>query len=286
MRTASVNLINHLDSEGTTLARLWRVTRADGTVLRFTDNDRPIVFDGDTYRSDVSFTSSAVFMSSKLASAQSVSITVAMADDAINEADLRAGKYLKALSELMIVNYQSPADGVIKLFSGRFGAIEYSDKLRATIEVLPRSAAEAGIGSEVYSPTCRASLGDARCTIDLDSLKVAFTVDAVDPDGLTIDATEFVSIDDDRFALGFVKWLTGDNTGITSAVVRSSSTGNLTVASVPNTIQVGDTGEAFPGCDKLIKTCRDEFDNVVNFRGEPHVPQDSIYEIPTVRLRT
>jgi uncharacterized phage protein (TIGR02218 family) len=37
-------------------------------------------------------------------------------------------------------------------------------------------------------------------------------------------------------------------------------------------IQVGDTYEVHQGCDKYLATCRDVWNNVVNFRGEPHIP--------------
>lgn len=41
---------------------------------------------------------------------------------------------------------------------------------------------------------------------------------------------------------------------------------------LPNDIQVGDELRLYPGCDKTLATCRDKFDNVINFRGEPFVP--------------
>lgn len=40
---------------------------------------------------------------------------------------------------------------------------------------------------------------------------------------------------------------------------------------MPHPIQVGDTFEAVAGCDKLLSTCK-KFNNVINFRGFPHLP--------------
>ena len=34
----------------------------------------------------------------------------------------------------------------------------------------------------------------------------------------------------------------------------------------------GDTVRLEPGCDKLAATCREKFDNFLNFRGFPHIP--------------
>ena len=37
-------------------------------------------------------------------------------------------------------------------------------------------------------------------------------------------------------------------------------------------IVVGDAFTISAGCDKRFSTCRDRFDNAVNFRGFPHMP--------------
>lgn len=41
----------------------------------------------------------------------------------------------------------------------------------------------------------------------------------------------------------------------------------------PYQIQVGDNFEAIAGCDKTISTCKSKFNNIINFRGEPHIPR-------------
>jgi hypothetical protein len=42
---------------------------------------------------------------------------------------------------------------------------------------------------------------------------------------------------------------------------------------MPKDIQVGDKGYAYRGCHKRsLEDCRDIFDNIVNFRGEPYLP--------------
>lgn len=44
------------------------------------------------------------------------------------------------------------------------------------------------------------------------------------------------------------------------------------VLPMPNNVAVGDTFNAIAGCDKTIGTCVAKFNNAVNFRGEPYVP--------------
>ncbi len=275
MRTASAEYEEALAQETTTLALLWKVTRADGTILRFTDAVRPVEISGDgTYRADISFTSSAIFTSRTLSRGQNVTISVVMDDLGLRESDLRNRLYDNAVGEVSQVDYENPDFGVLKLFTGTFGTIKITDKKRATIEIQPTSGAVGAgrtIGGEKYSQTSRASLGDARCGVDIEALKVAFTVDSAS--GGSFVASELTQ-DAGHWAFGYVKWLTGANAGRINTVQNSDQdTTSAFLSATPfNPIEIGDTGEIFPGCDKLVTTCRDKFDNVNNMRAEPFVP--------------
>ena len=41
-------------------------------------------------------------------------------------------------------------------------------------------------------------------------------------------------------------------------------------------IKIGDRYIITAGCDKNIETCINKFDNAINFRGEPYIPQNSL----------
>ena len=66
----------------------------------------------------------------------------------------------------------------------------------------------------------------------------------------------------------------GANTGISVEVSSWNNATNVMRLALPmaRAIQVGDTYNAVAGCDGRLATCRDKFDNVVNFRGEPYQP--------------
>lgn len=273
MRGASSQFIAALSAETTKLARLWRVTRADGTVLRFTDAVKPVAVGAEVYRSDISFTTSAIFTSRSFANGQSVTVIVVMDDLGISEKDLRARLYDDAVGEVMLVHYDHPEYGTVSLFKGQFGTVKVTDKLRATIEIKPTSATGAaqGIAAEKYSATCRATLGDSRCKVDIEALKKSFTVDTASGGSVVT-----LELDDPAptWILGYVKWLTGDNAGTTSGVQSGDpDTKSIFLTSAPGQpVQPGDTGIIYPGCDKLNTTCRDKFNNLVNMRAEPTVP--------------
>ena len=60
MKMLSAALQAHLDSGATTLAWCWRIERADGAVLGFTDHDRELSFGGITYEPETGFAASEI----------------------------------------------------------------------------------------------------------------------------------------------------------------------------------------------------------------------------------
>lgn len=79
---------------------------------------------------------------------------------------------------------------------------------------------------------------------------------------------------DGWFELGAIKWLAGNNAGTYNQVrVWTQSTARVqTWSTAQKTVQVGDSLEIIPGCDKTFATCLAKFDNTINNRGENLLP--------------
>jgi len=91
---------------------------------------------------------------------------------------------------------------------------------------------------------------------------------------------------DDFWTFGLLTFTTGNNIGIGIEVKDYTlSTGAFELyTAMPFTVVSGDTYEVHAGCDKKLTTCKTKFDNVFNFRGEPHVPgQDHLFRYPDSR---
>lgn len=281
MRTPTGTLGTKLAADCTTICRLCTITRKDSTVIRITDHDVDVVYGGDTFVSDVGFTSSSV-LSAVRSGLQGVTLTLAAQDDSgrVSLGDINGGAYDEAQCQLIIVDYTNPDDGHMFLFGGEVRSVEVDNEQRLQIEIAGLLTADRDIEIEYYSSTCRADLGDSRCTFDIDSLKETYTVTAVNSRA-SFETSE-LNQDDEFWTLGVLHWLTGNNAGIAMEVRKSTKSDKSLQTWLPSpfSVQVGDTGEVWPGCDKSLSTCRDTYDNAVNFRGEPYLGADETSQGP------
>jgi uncharacterized phage protein (TIGR02218 family) len=188
---------------------------------------------------------------------------------------LRAGLYDKAEVRVYLVNWQATAERHF-LRVGHIGEVTREDgAFRAEVRGLAAELDQPQ--GRVFRHTCDADLGDSRCGIDLGDADFhgAGTV-AVVNDRRRFVVSGLDGFDADWFDRGRLSWTSGANVGL-AAEVKSH---RQTVAGVEielwqpaaRDIADGDGFSVTAGCDKLFGTCRRKFDNVVNFRGFPHMP--------------
>ncbi len=268
MKTLSTALKTHLAQEVTTLATCWKLTRRDGTVLGFTDHDQDIAFDGLTYEAATGFTPTAVESSAAL-NVDTLDIEGMLAAAHITEADLLAGRYDFAEIEVFLINYAAPQDGSMILRTGWLGEVRVQGgRFVAELRGLTQQLAQR-IG-ELYSPACRADLGDARCQVNLSGVTVTGTVGSASGNSQFTDETR--DEESGYFAGGVITFTSGGNAGLQMEIKAFTNGQFVLVLPMPYVISAGDDYEAVAGCDKTLATCVQRFDNAVNFRGEPHVP--------------
>ncbi len=277
MKSASTQLAAHIAGETTTLATCWKVTRKDGVVFGFTDFDRDLTIDGVVYEARTGYTRSAIQTISDL-SVDNLDIESAFDSEAITAADLRSGFWDNAEVLIFLVNWATLSQGKIVLKRGTIGQVEMKDTFfKAELRGLTQALSQQ-IG-ELYTPNCRADLGDTRCKVDLAALTVTSAVTAAeDRYGFTDTARTEA---DDYWTGGLITWTSGANTG-RKMEVRSYAAGLFELfLPMPSEIAAGDGYVVQPGCDKAFSTCCAKYHNAVNFRGEPHVPgTDAVLSYP------
>jgi uncharacterized phage protein (TIGR02218 family) len=275
MRTIHPELQARLDGGATRLCRCWRVRRRDGVALGFTDHDDDVVFEGVVHRASSGMDASALQAATGL-SVDNAQAVGALSDAAVSEEDIRAGRYDGAEVWHWLVDWERPELRVL-LFRGSFGEIRRAD---GAFEVELRGLAEAlnaPVGRSVLR-TCDRVLGDAKCGFDVTvpGFSGEGEVAAV---GSGLRATGLAGFADGWFRQGRLTWLSGANAGETATVMTDRLTADgsraLTLWRQPGSaVAVGDRFRIVAGCDKQAETCRAKFDNLLNFRGFPHLPGD------------
>lgn len=270
MKTVPAGLQDHLNEAVLKLAYCWKITRQDGVIKAFTNHAADLQIGGINYSSVQGFDASAIDNTADLA-VNGLDIFGSIDSEELTEADLQAGLYNYAEVLIFMVRYDNPAAGQVILRRGWLGEVSRSgNKFVAELRSLTDAYNQATM-CEIYTPTCRANLGDARCQLNLASYTHTGIVTAVtsrrtfNASGLT-QATGY-------FDFGVLTWTTGANTGLKAEI----KTWNLDdhefefFLPMPYEIAVDDEFSAHIGCNKTKEACK-ALGNYVNFRGEPDIP--------------
>ncbi|MCK0166885.1 DUF2163 domain-containing protein [Jannaschia sp. S6380] len=265
----------HLAAGGSTVCRAWVVERRDGQVFGFTDHDTPIRIDGVECRASSGLAAGALQAGTGLA-VDNAEAHGALSHDVIREEDLRAGRWDAAEVTAWLVNWEDTEMREI-LFQGSLGEISwgggmFSAELRGLAEALNR------VRGRVFQGRCDAVLGDGRCRKALGpSFVLETTVETVERDATYRFAThrEFAP---KWFERGRLEVLDGPAMGMSERVKmdRGAEDGRRITLwqALRCEVAAGTRVRLEAGCDKRAETCRLKFDNMLNFRGFPHIPGD------------
>lgn len=267
----------------TYLTRIWRLELLRGDVFYFTDANVPVTFGGNVYKHDPGIRVSAVQATIDGAS-DNAQIDLAASAEFLSKLQIRQGLLDLASFELSFVDWRDPdLYGEIPIFAGAVIDVGFNDKGKTEVQLDGSGGAgfENKIG-EFYSRLCRATLGDAKCTVDLESLRNEVLVNAVSADGYSLTCDQLAGFAYDAyFEFGKASFIVGENTSFSYEISKFDAvTGTLTLANTPRApVSPGDVLYAYPGCDKQMTTCRDRFANLLNHRAEPYALNSQTYII-------
>lgn len=288
-----------LKSQATTcrsqyLATCWRITWRDrNIVFRFTDHPLEIQLregtgpDTETYTPTDGVDSSARRRVAE-AEANNKELRGIVSSDAITVEDLRAGMFDGATVEEYIVDPRLAWAGFIEHASYIIQNVKF-DRGVWEAQIADRVALLARNSGSVWTPRCRVELFSAACGLDPDDYDISATINAVYDDWhLRVALTTSGDWGTDGWANdGTVIWLTGDNADLRDMIKEYDfDTSGFAFLKLYRPLrfapQVGDTMTLLPGCNKIAVgelsgsayegDCKEKFDNVINFQGEPYIP--------------
>ena len=275
MRQVPDALQAHLAGPATTLARCWRLTRADGIAMGFTDHDERLAFAGTVFEAATGLTAGEAEAELGLA-AGTQGIEGALSGQAISEGDLAAGRFDGARVEIFLVNWQAPEQHMLleiaELGEVKRGAGAFTAELRGLAGRLGRQR------GRYYRRRCDAALGDARCRVDLDVPAFSREGTVVREVGGAFDVAGLGVPSRTLFGRGRAEMLDGAAVGLRAEIaslgegIEPGETRVALLRPFAARISPGDRVRLRAGCDKSFATCRAVFGNGLNFRGFPHLP--------------
>lgn len=285
MRVWPAGLIDHLRTENPATAILWEIEKRDGTLIRGTEHDQDLEVpagpdangaDGDPFLASAQMSATQIHQTSDLAvdnmevTGQSPSDGNVIAD--VRVQDIEAGLLRQAAVRIWVVCWKDLTLGAGLAKQGFLGDIEYTSDRAYTTELrglLQRLQQNIG---RTYGVDCQVrDFGDAECTVDVPGLTIEGEVTAVTSRRRFNATLTGGDLTPGYYSLGTITFLTGDNATYSRELKRDNEDdvrGHLSVwDQFPEVVQVGDTFELAPGCDRNKSTCKDKYSNLLNFRG-------------------
>lgn len=286
MRDAPTALKDLLATDNTLyFADLYTITLIDGNILRYTSYDQDLTVVGTgTYLSGPPYLER-----------NEIKWTTGL-DDSTLELTIKTlntgGNYYKIFEALINGVFddahvtvdraimQFPGDtgpGVVRLFTGNVGDILEVSRTQAKLQLNSKiHKLNTVISRNVYQPHCRWNLYGPGCGVSKADYTFYDTIQA--NSNKTQIVSSFTTISDDYFDQGHIVFTSGDNIGLSRSIkiFKYIASFNAYVfvlyKALPYTPLYGQTYYAIPGCDKLLYTCDNKYNNKQNFGGQPFIP--------------
>ena len=278
MKTATRELIDLLHgSDEFLMADLFRITLSNGQILRHTNADMPVVWDGQTYEAHKLIIKRGATRVAVGLDVDSNTLEIAAEPDyrleGLQWSEAALGGALDGarvvIERIFFSDWATPV-GAVVIFSGRVSDVSGSRSavkvdVKSDIELLNVSSPR-----NIYQAGCMRTLYDGGCKVNREKFTVngRVTADSTTGTELACNLTQA----DGWFNQGVIKFTSGRNAGL-SRTVKEHKGGRVSFAlRLPFPPQSGDVFKIYPGCDKRQETCGKKFDNIVHFRGFPYIP--------------
>jgi uncharacterized phage protein (TIGR02218 family) len=278
----TIPIIAHYEGGSARLAYGLKITRPDDQVFGFTSADILATISGVDYDPFPGLSISNIVTTAGLGVDNLELQTI---DDGVvfTREDILSKRWNNSAFEIIRYRWDSPASGSEPILAGTLGEVTLK---RGAIRVELRGLQQylqQPVGA-VSSKTCRNRLAindgySSFCNVDLSDFTYSGQVSEA-PSAQFFISTDFLTtdsdgiVDDGWFDEGLLTWTTGLNAGDTVKVKTHASGGFMLSLPMFQGITVGDQFVVSAGCRKrLEEDCRDKFDSVLDFNGEPHRPK-------------
>lgn len=271
MHKISAELKKSLSQEVTTIATCFELSLKDQRIFGFTNIDVDLEIGGIKYLSQSGFYPSSLHLNNKHKS-DHFEVLGVLDSNTLSEKEIMAGVYDGAKFKIFLVDYLNLLAGSVILKTGFISSIEIKGNqfIAKTISLMQSLDREIGA---LYSPLCRAKFGDEHCKMCKSDFTFFGKIEEVLSPVLFKDSTRNES--ENYFQFGEIEFQTGANKSEVFDIRSSKENVIELMLPASYTMQKGDSYKIVRGCDKQFSTCINKYNNALNFRGEPHVPEPS-----------
>lgn len=260
----------------TQYAECIRIERTDGVIFRFTAHDKTLrVWEDDghmyEYKPAGSFQLTALETQIGL-SVSNLDVDGIITDDNITEEDLIAGRFDYANVQLFIAYWSNSQVGILPLRTSWIGDLRVEGvNFRAELRGIAQRLAQVFV--EVTTLECRYDFCDVHytrsyCGKKREDYESNFTVtDVVNRSQFTCNISGGGSL----YAYGLCTFTSGPNAGLEMEITHNEGSLLLMFLPFPYDVSIGDTVKLLQGCDKRYFTCKNRFNNIARFGGEPYL---------------
>jgi uncharacterized phage protein (TIGR02218 family) len=252
----------------------WRIVRQDGIELNFVEMDCDLIYNNKLYKAANGFNSSAIKKDSSL-EIDNLDIEGILNSDSIKTNEILAGYYDNAMIEINLLSLK-PGQPIVEkslfLKRGYIGAIKIIGKDKFVAEINGFLESGNNITTKRYGNLCRANLGDDKCKFNIEKYTHYGNITEVIDNKTFRDSSMFQH--NGYFDNGFISIINKSKNLIKSTSIKFFID-NIFELCEPISDEILSQGAnyiASIGCDKTANTCSKKFNNIVNFRGEPHIP--------------
>ncbi len=263
------------------MAECVKITRADGTIYRFTSYSEDLtITEADTfdyvYKRANSFDITALELSDGL-SVSNMDLNCIIDDDDITEADLLKGLFDNAEVYLFIAVWDN--SNVVQQLPLRISwigeiqsrGLQFKGDLRGIAQRLSQ------VFTKTTSLECRHILGDSGCTVGLGPYTITTTVASVNSSYNEITST--ASTAGRIFRNGRMIVNDGQSAGVDVEIVKHVGDVVTLLLPLSSPIEAGDSIDLIEGCDKTTDATTGclRYTNIVNYGGEPFMEGKDVF---------
>lgn len=166
-------------------------------------------------------------------------------------------------------------NGFLVVWGGIIAGVKFKSPAIANIQCQTLSASLERTGlRKVWSRNCAHHLYDQSCKAPRMNFRFDGIIDRID--AISIGIAVAANKSDQYFAGGYIEWTS--QWGAEQRGIEAHTFDLLTIYGGTFGLANGQNIAIYAGCNRLFETCKNKFNNVINYGGAPHMPGKSPFD--------